>query len=86
MQIIRDCITRKTACIRNLRLPPSYWVSAVTSILFEHSPGRGDPAYTGDGSAFDVFLEYCTRSGQTGFLGVEVKYHENAVDTAPDEA
>jgi hypothetical protein len=52
-------------------------VRTVTSIQFEHSPGRGDPAYTGDRSAFDVFLEYSTRSGQTGFLGVEVKYHEN---------
>jgi PD-(D/E)XK nuclease superfamily protein len=30
-------------------------IERVTEIGFEHSPGRGDPKYTGDRSAFDVF-------------------------------
>ncbi len=49
----------------------------VRTIQFEHSPGRGDPRYTGDRSAFDVFLECRTPSGGPGFIGVEVKYHED---------
>ncbi len=48
----------------------------VMSIDFEHSPGRGDPRYTGDRSAFDVFVRYQTPAGGRGFLGIEVKYHE----------
>ncbi len=57
-------------------------VSEVTAIAFEHSPGRGDDAYTGDRSAFDVFVEYSTMAGKSGFLGIEVKYHENLIGKA----
>jgi len=57
-------------------------VAGVTAIGFEHSPGRGDPAYTGDRSAFDVFVAYSTTDGKTGFLGIEVKYHENLIGKA----
>ncbi len=49
----------------------------VTAIEFEHSPGRGDEQYTGDRSAFDVYVTYRTSSDGKGFLGIEVKYHEN---------
>ena len=52
-------------------------VSRVTTIEFEWSPGRGDPRYTGDKSAFDVYVIYQNAKGQRGFLGIEVKYHEN---------
>jgi len=31
-------------------------VESVTGIYFEHSPGRGNPAFTDDHSAFDVFV------------------------------
>jgi hypothetical protein len=55
----------------------------VQDIKFEHSPGRRDPRYTGDRSAFDVYLECRTRGGGRGFLGIEVKYHENLI--AADE-
>lgn len=68
-----------TAFVRSMGLGQ---VACVTAIEFEHSPGRGDPAYTGDRSAFDVFVEYSTTGGKTGFLGVEVKYHENLVGKA----
>jgi hypothetical protein len=49
----------------------------VREIKFEHSPGRGDLRYTGDRSAFDVFLQCRTASGGRGFIGIEVKYHED---------
>lgn len=54
----------------------------VTGIEFEHSPGRGDPRYTADGSAFDVFVSYDV-GGTKGFVGIEVKYAE---DLDVDEA
>lgn len=49
----------------------------VTAIEFEHSPGRGDAAYLGDHSAFDVYVEYVPPGGGRGFVGIEVKYHED---------
>ena len=54
----------------------------VTAIEFEYSPGRGDTRYTGDRSAFDVFMTYLTPGGEPGFGGIEVKYHENLIGKA----
>ncbi len=51
-------------------------VSAVHRICFEYSPGRGDDRYTGNRSAFDVFIEASGPRGR-GFIGIEVKYHED---------
>ena len=51
-------------------------IRKVTSVLFEYSPGRGNPEYTGDRSAFDVFVEYTNLKEKSGFLGIEVKYSE----------
>ncbi|HAL57770.1 MAG TPA: hypothetical protein DCP63_15200 [Bacteroidetes bacterium] len=50
---------------------------SVTGIDFEYSPGRRDPRYLSDRSAFDVFVRCQTAVGGTGFIGIEVKYHEN---------
>jgi hypothetical protein len=52
----------------------------VTRVAFEHSPGRSDPRYAADNSAFDVYIEYVTPSGGSGFVGVEVKYVEDMSD------
>ena len=52
-------------------------VAEVTGIKFEWSPGRGDDRYTGDKSAFDVYVEFRNANDDHGFLGIEVKYHEN---------
>jgi len=49
----------------------------VTRVAFEWSPGRQDPTYTGDSSAFDVCIWFDTPKGEPGFVGIEVKYHEN---------
>lgn len=55
-----------------------------TGIEFEHSPGRGDPRFTADGSAFDVFVCYDV-DGTKGFVGIE--YAENLdVDEARHRA
>jgi len=54
-------------------------VDRVTSITFEHSPGRGDVRFTGDHSAMDVFVEY-TVGSKRGFIGIEVKYAEHLKD------
>jgi hypothetical protein len=49
----------------------------VTGIEFEHSPGGGDPRFTGDRSAFDVFVVYSTPRLPRAFIGIEVKYVED---------
>jgi hypothetical protein len=61
------------------RLSPDK-IKTVHRIEFEHSPGRGDPRYTADRSAFDVYVEYESLGGEKGFLGIEVKYHEDLND------
>lgn len=55
-------------------------IGTVCRIEFEHSPGRLDFRYTADKSAFDVYVEYSNPQGDLGFLGIEVKYHENMND------
>jgi hypothetical protein len=50
---------------------------AVTGIEFEYSPGRRDTRYTGDRSAFDIYVTFQTVQRGQGFIGIEVKYHEN---------
>ena len=59
-------------------------IARVRAIDFEFSPGRKDSRYTGDRSAFDVYVRYETRSGGKGFAGIEVKYHEN-LDTGKEK-
>lgn len=61
------------------RYPAS--VAEVTKVLFEHSPSRGNLEYTGDHSAFDVFIEFLSQDKQKGFIGIEVKYAENMSDS-----
>jgi len=51
----------------------------ITSIEFEISPGRRNLRYTGDRSAFDVFIKYIGKQGN-GFIGIEVKYAETLLD------
>ncbi|MCU4181785.1 hypothetical protein BoBH3_19590 [Bosea sp. BH3] len=56
---------------------PDLTGAKVHAVLFEHSPGRGDPTLTGDHSAFDVFLRYETPAGRKGFVAIETKYSES---------
>lgn len=62
-------------------LMPHLVDAEVDDVLFEYSPGRGDPAMTADATAFDVVLEYSGPGGVSGFLSVELKFSE-----APAEA
>lgn len=63
------------------RLFPDF-VQAVTGMYFEHSPGRRNPAFTDDHTAFDVFVTCTTTSGEKGFLAFEVKYSESMSEPA----
>lgn len=56
----------------------------VSRVEFEYSPGRGDPRYTHDGSAFDACVWFDTPQGKPAFVGIEVKYHENLNDKADE--
>lgn len=60
---------------------PDY-VEQVEGIWFEHSPGRGDPTFTADHSAFDVFVPVLTTTGESGFIAIEVKYSETMMEPA----
>lgn len=55
-------------------------VENVTAIEFEWSPGRRNPKYTNDRSAFDIFVEYKSIDGMKCFYGIEVKYAEHMKD------
>jgi hypothetical protein len=57
-------------------------VEQVTAIEFEFSPGRSTAKYTADQSAFDVYVAFRTLQGERGFVGIEVKYHEDLKDQA----
>ncbi len=60
-------------------------VKAVERIEFEYSPGRSDSKYTGDKSAFDVYVTYRSHNGKKGFVGIEMKYHENPYDQSKEQ-
>ncbi|MFP4893159.1 PGN_0703 family putative restriction endonuclease [Paraburkholderia sp. EG304] len=56
------------------------YVESIDGIYFEHSPGRGKPAYTNDYTAFDVFVPCTTIHGGNGFVAIEVKYSETMAE------
>jgi hypothetical protein len=60
-------------------------IDEVTAIKFEYSPGRGNPKYIGDHSAFDVFIEY-NHGRNKGFIGIEVKYAESLKEETKEKA
>lgn len=64
-------------------LVPTAQLATVTEILFEHSPGRGDPRFTADRTAFDVVIRGTTATGARALICVEVKYSEAGHDAAP---
>ena len=51
-------------------------IGVVTDVLFEHSPARCDPRFSGDRTAFDVLVRAKTPTGRRAFLAIEVKYTE----------
>jgi hypothetical protein len=65
----------------------AWWPDAprgAVNVRFEHSPGRGDPAFLGNKSAFDVAFEIGSGDKDLAIIGVETKYHEDAkIEPAP---
>lgn len=50
----------------------------VSAIRLEHAPGAAELGEQPlDGAAFDAFVDYDLPDGRHGFVGVEVKYHED---------
>jgi hypothetical protein len=60
-------------------------IDKVLAVDFEHSPGRRDKRFTGDRSAFDVFVEY-SKGNNRGFVGIEVKYAESLKEETKEKA
>jgi hypothetical protein len=63
----------------------AWWPDAPSGdvrVRFEHSPGRRDPAFLGNQSAFDVAFDIDTGASSRAIVGVETKYHEHAVAEA----
>jgi hypothetical protein len=61
-------------------------VKTVEKLSFEYSPNRGNLNYTGDHSAFDVFIEYKNHKSESGFIGIEVKYAESLKEESSSKA
>jgi hypothetical protein len=57
------------------------FVGSVLRIRFEHSPGRFQENYFGDGTAFDVLLEVTTPDGEQAIVAVEIKFIEEMMAT-----
>lgn len=58
-------------------------VERVCELRFEWSPGRLDPRYLGNRTAFDAVLRHTSPDGGYGFIGIETKYHERAERPKP---
>lgn len=63
-------------------LIPSF-AGTATQVLFEHSPGRGNPRFLGDYTAFDALIRYRTPEGRYGFVAFELKYSESMREPVP---
>ena len=64
------------------RLLPEF-VSKVTAIGFEHSPGRREMRFLNDGTAFDIVVDVVSPDGETGKIYIEVKYSEDMSGPRP---
>lgn len=57
----------------------------VSDVCFEWSPGRRDPTYLGNRTAFDAAVLFDLPNGERGVIGIETKYHEHAkAEVRPD--
>ena len=70
-----------TRTIQNLI--PDLHDAMVRAVWFEHSPGRGSPIFTSDGTAFDALIIYERASSRTGFIAIEIKYAETMQEPVP---
>jgi hypothetical protein len=70
-------LDQATAFFRKL-LPDA--IAKVEAIGFEHSPGRGDPAFTDDNTAFDLAVIGHSPAGEIVMVVIEVKYSESMLE------
>lgn len=72
------------------RAVQAWWADApqgTVHVQLEHSPGRRDPEFLGNRSAFDVAFEIAQPNGKHAIIGVETKYHEHArAEAKPQDA
>jgi hypothetical protein len=66
-----------------IELLPAFTGSA-RQLLFEHSPGRGNPKFTADYTAFDALIRYSDCQGRNGFVAFEIKYSESMREPMPE--
>jgi hypothetical protein len=66
-----------------LELLPAFTGTA-RQLPFEHSPGRGNPEFTGDYTAFDALIRYSDAQGRNGFVAFELKYSESMREPMPE--
>jgi hypothetical protein len=66
-----------------IELLPAF-TGAARQLLFEHSPGRGNPKFTGDYTAFDALIRYSDVQGRNGFVAFEIKYSESMREPMPE--
>jgi hypothetical protein len=55
----------------------------VNEVRFEWSPGRTQPCYLGNQTAFDAALALDLGNGTRGVVGIETKYHEHPTKEDP---
>jgi hypothetical protein len=60
------------------------FTGSVRQLLFEHSPGRGNPKFTADHTAFDALIRYSDCHGRHGFVAFEIKYSESMREPIPE--
>lgn len=58
------------------------FVHSVERIVFEHSPGRRDPRFLADRTAFDAAVHVTTPEGTPGIIYTEIKYSEEPATVA----
>jgi hypothetical protein len=66
-----------------IELLPAF-TGAARQLLFEHSPGRGNPKFTADYTAFDALIRYSDGQGRNGFVAFEIKYSESMREPMPE--
>jgi hypothetical protein len=66
-----------------IELLPAF-TGVARQLLFEHSPGRGNPKFTADHTAFDALIRYSDGQGRNGFVAFEIKYSESMREPMPE--
>jgi hypothetical protein len=83
VQLARALGARTGASSYLIELLPAF-TGVARQLLFEHSPGRGNPKFTADHTAFDALIRYSDGQGRNGFVAFEIKYSESMREPMPE--